>query len=742
MTNTTQVHAPYHFVPLSKWIYMPDWAHLVSHDVPFKDGYSGVIEYTLTNATPLMVGGDQEKRNGQPALIKWARDPNGQAVIPGSSLKGMIRNVLEIATFAKFSAIDDNHFSYRDVSSRSHYLEKVIKPNTVKAGWLKYNTAKQNWELSTCEWAKIKHSAIEESLKITINNEEKAIDKYKKQPLSKKLNFEVVVKEGKQGKVNWVTDLGKGQTEGFLVCGNKRVIGQGKADDYEFSYCFYGQPELKSIESNHLNNIVSKMFISHDDKHIEYLNKNQNTEYGIPVFALFEKSSNRLHSIGLSKMPRVLYKNSVSDLADVQQNSARTSAHYFDMAELILGTIRDEGLSLKSRVFFSDGQLTKDTGYSISNDVILNSPKATFCAAYLEQPMGKLDKDYDDSHGKLSGWKRYFAASEFKANQNTSDNTDVKTQLELLNPNSEFNGRIVFHNLKKEELGALLWVLQLGNQEQAKRHYHGLGHGKSLGAGAVQFTLNLTTITRNEGSCSEQIDAQDFINHFTYDISSHYSDNQECSWVNSVQIRHLLAIANIKLNQSRDLSYMPLEEFKNVKNAKNTLTPIVVDDTERTGSAKFSPQGTLSFSSGRLSALITNEDKSTLWYNEQISKRNKTEREIQAKVEAREQAKNQALEVEKLSLLSEDERNIEELKRALKKMDTIDGKREFNAKIEAYIMKFISDNVNKEAAQRLYDLANDKSYCEYLNIKNPKKSKLRKAKLTELAAKYNIKGPQ
>ncbi|AXY00928.1 hypothetical protein D1115_06495 [Vibrio alfacsensis] len=43
----SSVHAPYHFVPLSKWVYMPDWAHLVSHDHPFEDGHSGVIEYKL-----------------------------------------------------------------------------------------------------------------------------------------------------------------------------------------------------------------------------------------------------------------------------------------------------------------------------------------------------------------------------------------------------------------------------------------------------------------------------------------------------------------------------------------------------------------------------------------------------------------------------------------------------------------------------------------------------------------------
>ncbi|MGD6740198.1 hypothetical protein ACP5PY_29305 [Photobacterium leiognathi subsp. mandapamensis] len=59
---TQQIHAPYHFVPMSKWVYMPDWAHLVSHDVPFKDGLSGVIDYTLLTKTPLCVGGNNKRK--------------------------------------------------------------------------------------------------------------------------------------------------------------------------------------------------------------------------------------------------------------------------------------------------------------------------------------------------------------------------------------------------------------------------------------------------------------------------------------------------------------------------------------------------------------------------------------------------------------------------------------------------------------------------------------------------------
>ena len=56
-----EMHTPYHFVPLSKWVYMPEWAHLVSHDHPFQQGFSGVIDLTLVNHSPLCVGSGKDE---------------------------------------------------------------------------------------------------------------------------------------------------------------------------------------------------------------------------------------------------------------------------------------------------------------------------------------------------------------------------------------------------------------------------------------------------------------------------------------------------------------------------------------------------------------------------------------------------------------------------------------------------------------------------------------------------------
>ena len=53
-----QLKLPYSFVPCSDSIYIPRWAHQVSHDIPFTESYSGSIDVTLTNHGYLCVGGN------------------------------------------------------------------------------------------------------------------------------------------------------------------------------------------------------------------------------------------------------------------------------------------------------------------------------------------------------------------------------------------------------------------------------------------------------------------------------------------------------------------------------------------------------------------------------------------------------------------------------------------------------------------------------------------------------------
>ena len=45
------ITAPFNFVPLNKEVFYPDWAETISHDVPFEDGESGIIDIKISSGT-------------------------------------------------------------------------------------------------------------------------------------------------------------------------------------------------------------------------------------------------------------------------------------------------------------------------------------------------------------------------------------------------------------------------------------------------------------------------------------------------------------------------------------------------------------------------------------------------------------------------------------------------------------------------------------------------------------------
>ncbi|WP_419207094.1 TIGR03986 family CRISPR-associated RAMP protein [Photobacterium leiognathi subsp. mandapamensis] len=318
----------------------------------------------------------------------------------------------------------------------------------------------------------------------------------------------------------------------------------------------------------------------------------------MPVFALI--ADDKIHSFGFAKMPRVTYRNSTEELVETS-SPAHLSNAYFDMAELIMGTLRDEGLGLKSRVTFVDAlaQDVSERELITSNLLILNSPKPTFYPAYLEQKLGqKYYADYDTSQ-PLAGTKRYIAKQplECKLTSNAKDNKNVAGQMELCPVGKHFSGKVVFHNLKPVELGALLWSLQL--EEGA---CHQLGHGKPMGAGAITLTASLTCCQAN----SDHVDAnvEQLVALFITHMEAEHPTKQ---WRHSPQLNYLLALSTLEKNSDVNTCYMSIDdkEFQQAKNQYAKLEPFKgLSRNEPLGMDKLENTVSLAFGAGRLSQLV------------------------------------------------------------------------------------------------------------------------------------------
>lgn len=572
---TQPIHAPYHFVPLSSWIYMPEWAHLVSHDHPFEQGLSGIINVELHNLTPLLVGGETRRNDNTPAQVCWARDPDGKPLIPGTSLKGMLRNVLEIATFGKFDRIDDHRFGYRDISNSDTRYSQTIMDSQVQAAWIKYDADSKQWTLRKCRHTLLYSDDFNQFAKpkqaIVNNPQQNTLKKYQQWPLSSPaipFSLESRTLEGTRG--NPVTkecarQLGKGNLYGHVVFSGFRPGKKEYSNGcLNFNYLFYdAENGVQPLEGGAA--AVSRMFDVHDAELVQHLKTQGHPEFGIPVFLRIKKDKTKDQTIamGLTKMPKVLFDQSIEELAHHQQK-ALNSQSVFDFCELLFGTLSDSGFGLRSRISIADAVCTINKGLVNSTPVVLGQPRASYLNSYLEQPAAKGDVVHGDlsqyeANSKLAGWKRYPTQQAFNAHlpQDLKSKTKVQSQLELMNPGSQFSGKIVFHNLQPVELGALLWALSPNSD-----FHHGLGHGKSLGAGAVQINASLGLCRANNGDApsAEQLREQ-FVEHMNrvYPAKQHTAD----AWQQSPQLRHLLAFGNRADNEGKNLSYMPLSTAKN-----------------------------------------------------------------------------------------------------------------------------------------------------------------------------------
>lgn len=716
---TQQIHAPYHFVPMSKWVYMPDWAHLVSHGVPFEDGLSGVIDYTLLTKTPLCVGGEQQAQRDGANLVQFARDPIKKPIIPGSSVKGMIRSVLSVATFGKFSQFDDQRFSFRDISSaKGNYLANVIGKNDVQAGWLSFDASSQQWQFMPCEVSKVAHKEIKAQLGISIENKNTAVEKYNKAPLSNPISAVISAPRGKQNNC-WAEHLGKGNTQGHLVFTNMRIPGRGDRENYEFSYFFYDQqPAQKHVD---IQQQVDDLFANHDKKQVDYLKRNLAPELGMPVFALI--ADDKIHSFGFAKMPRVTYRNSTEELVETS-SPAHLSNAYFDMAELMMGTLRDEGLGLKSRVTFVDAlaQDVSERELITSNLLILNSPKPTFYPAYLEQKLGqKYYADYDASQ-PLAGTKRYIAKQplESKLTSNAKDNKNVAGQMELCPVGKHFSGKVVFHNLKPVELGALLWSLQL--EEGA---CHQLGHGKPMGAGAITLTTSLTCCQANSGHVDANV--EQLVALFIAHMEAVHPTQQ---WRHSPQLNYLLALSALENNGDVNTRYMSIDnkEFQNAKTQYAKLEPFKgISRNEPLGMDKLENTVSLAFGAGRLSQLV--EKTNDPWVDHVVAARNVKQKRLddQQAILLKQQA-----QADKKASMSEHAWKVEELSLQLGDVDNTERAPLIRPVIAFFIEN--TDQQDKEACLALVKLARDNEYHQ----KPKKRAKEQKQELANLMAAYGV----
>ena len=570
----SEISSPYNFVPLSPFILRPDWAEKVSHDHPFSDGVCGEVDIKIEATSPLCVGGEQKSAELHSASqVLFNRTPDGQLAIPGSSLKGMLRNVLSIASFGHFRQVEDRRLSVRDISKANNFYSKAMNGRSVSTGWLTFEQGR--WQLAPCRYVRVLHEKIITHFNLdektwTDRRNKTAEARYKLLKGIQALQFDK--QAYKYDCKEEAAMLGQGDQHGFLVVTGQAGAGYKDAKGKKREFIFY-PPDAKALVIGQ-QVMADFMFIHSASAEWEYWRPQVNTvKPGIPVF-FHSDDSGQVKSMGLARMYRLAYEYTLHD-AIGHTHGAHLQDDTPALAELIFGLIGDGGNeSLRGRVNIGTALLQSECKPTLTSPMVLSSPSASFYPAYIRQPAPDSYRTLMDKDVELAGWKRY-PVRKVISTMHRAENTNVQVKLETLPSGVQFLGKLRFHNLRLVELGALLWALDFG---QRKYHRHSIGTGKPYGYGQVMITTTASKLRCNIPNDSDDaallLAARLAFDDLMQQAWQEAVGDLEADWQKSPQLTQLLAMADPgeAANQNLDYPANP-KTFSEYKTRNERLSP-------------------------------------------------------------------------------------------------------------------------------------------------------------------------
>jgi len=448
--------APYNFVELPEKVVTAELedGKLRDNDRYYCDRHTGKIKCTLRTESPLYVRcgltptdfssfGDTPNENLTPDQRKKKAEffqypSNLYPVLPGSSLRGMLRTLIEIISFGKIEKVSDRQkFFFRAVAAESDdplkdvYNDRISNMAlNVKAGYLEFDKKQQKWfvrpapKIDDRSFMKVKEEDIKDYLpSLTLMKKSNYIPQYIKVsfegiPPSIKISEELT-QYSRQG---WLVTSGnmlenmlektEGEREKLLrkkegrkyhyIIGEvdrsvnvKRLeISSDAIRDYREALTNFQKGEEKQFKNNPKNRFDQKMGILQEGFPIFYCDPEPVTLFGqSPNFRIpyFPNNDGKAAS-AVNFIPEEVGKSDKIDLPDAIFGFVRRGKD--NKEEIPSNENQDKReQSRAGRVFISDGHyLTDEDGIWLKDNPddtvtpdILASPKPTTFQHYLVQ---------------------------------------------------------------------------------------------------------------------------------------------------------------------------------------------------------------------------------------------------------------------------------------------------------------------------------------------------------------------
>lgn len=514
--------APYNFVslPSEAKVITDKKEKLQSHGEINREKFSGYIEYTIKNKTPLIIG--KGKKENEP--VEFFTNPEGKYTIPGSTIRGLLRTNVAILSDSNISDdIEDERFYYRSFG-RDKLKQEYSDRLEIRTGYI-YKKPEDEYVLIPSEKVDGYHYL---TIREQLTEKEKELIKDKQKEIRNK-KFEV---SGKQLLISYETngegsdvkiaDKDEYENKGYLMTSgyiaNKLVhyiIPAKESNEAEIIFK-RGSKEYADIERYNKDLVVTKKaFIKNgniemNEKYKYYgLPSKIEKENGKPIF--FGKRIDSYY-FGFTPYPRIPYDNNIKH--GINENYKNKEGYSY--VDKLFGFAKDNN-SYKGLLSFEDCICITSHKAKFKNyNVILGEPHATSYNLYLKQENNGDNGiiNYNDEF-TIRGIKQYWI-KDYITVSDVGNNPNVFSKINAMDENNEFKGKIHFKNLSKEELGLVLWALKVD-----EKAHENIGMGKPYGFGHIVIDdIKVKTedyekkFLSMDMDCFIEKDKEDFINAY------------------------------------------------------------------------------------------------------------------------------------------------------------------------------------------------------------------------------------
>lgn len=436
--------------------------------------YTGYIKLNIKTLSPCFIGG--EMKNDIRLFFTSGHQPDGTPVIPGSSIRGMVKNIFKIITCGTMRANED-------FADKHLYFRKIMATTKDKSDDL----LREHYELLTDKNG--------QGTKPGFLIRTKGKGEYFICPAFCEMSESIPPDNDKKKWMGYITFNSNEQSADCItgVIPNRQRINKQhrhriQKGDFRPAKRIPMDPDLNVIENYEADKTRRGLCLLNSRYTLKGgaargFTKQNDINWIVPCF--YTEKNGFVQNFGHGPHYRVPYLTSI---AEHISEKLLASDHPIDFADMVFGH-KDYWAS---RVFFEDAKpisseavKTDNFGYTRP----LMTPNPTSYQLYLEQNGSNVGKKHwDVPHVNIRGYKFYWhRLGENKEDSwmKTEDQKIVKgmTKIKPIKKGAEFHSRIRFENLSREELGALYSAISFerGNHRIAYK----IGMGKSIGMGSI-----------------------------------------------------------------------------------------------------------------------------------------------------------------------------------------------------------------------------------------------------------------